>query len=295
MSKKKTTEEFIADAKATHGDKYDYSEVVYTTNKARVCICCSEHGEFWQFAGNHIKGAGCPRCDVSVKGTTESFISKACIVHGDKYDYSLVSYTTSKDKVTIICPEHGAFQQIPGNHLFGAECKECGKLAAKAKKLDKASATIVSRFIEVHGDRYDYSKVEYVKRRDKVRIVCPIHGEFWQRPGAHLYGTGCPSCSKSGFDSKKPGTLYYLKVKDNDIWKIGITNLTVEARFPKKDLAKLDVIWTKTYENGQDCYDEEQRILQNFKQLQYRGSDILTSGNTELFTEDISPYLQLLS
>lgn len=47
---------------------------------------------------------------------------------------------------------------------------------------------------EVHGDKYDYSKVEYINTKTKVCIGCSIHGEFWQRPHDHLKGVGCPKC-----------------------------------------------------------------------------------------------------
>ena len=48
----------------------------------------------------------------------------------------------------------------------------------------------------VHGDKYDYSKVEYVTNRTKVCIVCPEHGEFLQRPSDHINGHECPQCGK---------------------------------------------------------------------------------------------------
>ena len=48
---------------------------------------------------------------------------------------------------------------------------------------------------EVHGNKYDYSKVNYVNSSTKVCIICPEHGEFWQTPNSHLNGSGCPECS----------------------------------------------------------------------------------------------------
>lgn len=48
---------------------------------------------------------------------------------------------------------------------------------------------------KVHGDKYDYSKVEYVGSKIKVCIICPKHGEFWQTPSHHFEGKGCPKCS----------------------------------------------------------------------------------------------------
>ena len=48
----------------------------------------------------------------------------------------------------------------------------------------------------VHGDKYDYSHVKYVDYRSKVCIICPEHGEFWQRPDTHLKGHECSECGK---------------------------------------------------------------------------------------------------
>ena len=62
---------------------------------------------------------------MSQKLTTEEFIKKAREVHGDKYDYSKVEYVNSKEKVTIICPEHGEFMQVPSMHLRGHGCAKC--------------------------------------------------------------------------------------------------------------------------------------------------------------------------
>ncbi len=60
---------------------------------------------------------------------------------------------------------------------------------------------------EIHGDKYDYSKVEYTSTNDKVCIICPEHGEFWQRPHNHLKGQGCPKCS----GKFKTDTEYFIE------------------------------------------------------------------------------------
>ena len=195
MPKKKTKEEFIKEATEKHKGKYDYSNVVYVNNKTKVCIICPnpEHGEFWQTPGNHTQGRGCPRCANEANGerchsSKEEFIKKAHEEHGDKYDYSKVDYVNNKTKVCIICPEHGEFWQTPNGHLNGKGCPKCGGTALMTKEEWIASAR------NVHGDKYDYSKVEYVNARKKVCIICPEHGEFWQTPGNHTKGKGCPKC-----------------------------------------------------------------------------------------------------
>ncbi len=196
--KKKTTEQFIEEARKIHGDKYDYSKVEYIDSATSICIICPEHGEFWQIPNNHLRGRGCPKCGeltrISKKiSNSEEFIQKAKKVHGDKYDYSKVEYVDNVTNVCIICPEHGEFFQRPNNHLNGCGCPECGKIKISTKNtFDKN--TFIQKAKKVHGDKYDYSKVEYINSNTKVCIICPEHGEFWQNPASHLRGNGCPKC-----------------------------------------------------------------------------------------------------
>ena len=189
-----TTEEFIERAKEVHGDKYDYSKTVYTKSTEKVCIIRPEHGEFWMQASRHIQGACCPKCWRSnANMTTNEFITKSKGIHNDKYDYSKVKYKDTKTPVSIICPIHGEFIQSPSLHLKGCGCKKCSsQRSASLRKLNIEN--FIERAKEIHGDKYDYSKVEYVNNQTKVCIICPEHGEFWQKPSKHLSGQGCKKC-----------------------------------------------------------------------------------------------------
>lgn len=137
-----TLEEFITEAKKVHGNKYDYSKVVYINANTKVCIICPIHGEFWQRPADHLNGVGCKKCGDSRKGlyqigNTEKFIEDARKVHGDKYDYSKVKYINNRSKVYIICPIHGEFKQMPHLHLHGHGCPTCNssKLELQIKSL----------------------------------------------------------------------------------------------------------------------------------------------------------------
>lgn len=124
---------------------------------------------------------------------TTEFIRKARTVHLDKYDYSNSEYIGTHGKVEIICPEHGAFFQTATNHLSGKGCKQCGR--NKTAKQQRSNTTdFIEKAKSVHGDQYDYSKVDYVKNDLKVIIGCPLHGEFEQTPSSHLSGKGCMHC-----------------------------------------------------------------------------------------------------
>jgi len=191
---KLTTEEFINRAREVHGDKYDYSKTKYVNSGTDVIIRCPKHGEFLQKPHVHLRG-GCPKCGIDKLGnlkrlTTEEFIKRAREVHGDKYDYSEVDYKNKDEKVCIICPEHGKFLQRPSSHWNGLGCRKCAFPNA-----NMTTEEFVEKSKLIHGDKYDYSKVEYVNTKTEVCIICPKHGEFWQKPENHLSGNGCPNCN----------------------------------------------------------------------------------------------------
>lgn len=120
-------DEFIQRAREIHGDLFSYSEVEYINANTRVKIWCKNCGEyFMQKPQFHLYGQGCIRCvNKAQTGTTESFISKATLKHGLKYDYSKVEYIKTSEKVNIICPEHGIFSQRAACHLRGSGCPSC--------------------------------------------------------------------------------------------------------------------------------------------------------------------------
>lgn len=125
--------------------------------------------------------------------TTEEFINKAILIHGVKYNYSLVDYIDTRSKIVIICNEHGEFMQKPNDHLNGCGCNSCGLKTIK-DKFKSNNSNFISKAKEIHGDKYDYSKVNYVNAHVKVKIICPEHGEFEQKPNNHLNGKGCSRC-----------------------------------------------------------------------------------------------------
>ena len=141
------------------------------------------------------------------QSNTEEFIRKAKKIHGDKYDYSKVEYKNNSTKVCIICPEHGKFWQRPNDHISKkAGCPQCKgtHLYTKEEFIEKAN--------KIHNNYYDYSLVKYINNKTHIKIICPIHGEFEQRPDKHLRGQGCPKCKKSHGE-----TLIEKYLLENDI------------------------------------------------------------------------------
>ena len=128
------------------------------------------------------------------KLTTEIFIQRAIKIHGNTYDYSKVNYINSKISVIIICPIHGEFSIIPNNHLSSKRgCQECS-FEIKKFNLSKTQEQFIQDAIEIHGLKYDYSKVKYNGAFTKVIIICPIHGSFIITPHNHLHKRGCKEC-----------------------------------------------------------------------------------------------------
>lgn len=222
--KRYTNEQFIYLCKKKHGDKYNYAKVNYVKSNEDVTLTCKKHGDFTVkgLAALNYNGILCQKCreeerakiaiekkeayearekekeikrNEILKKTKEYFFAKSKSVHNGFYDYSKTEFTNYKDKVCITCPTHGDFWQLPSNHMNGHGCPMCGKIKV-ADKLKHTREVFIENARKVHGDKYDYSKVEYINNSTKVCIICPKHGEFWQTPGMHFNEhQGCPNCS----------------------------------------------------------------------------------------------------
>jgi hypothetical protein len=194
MTKKKTTEEFIEQSIKKHGNKYNYSKVIYKNAFSKIIITCNIHGDFEQTPDSHLSGKGCHICGGSKKLTTEQFIEKSIKIHGDKYNYSFVKYINTNTKVIIICLIHDKFEQTPEKHLQGNGCPKCG-IDNTAEKKRKSNEQFIIDANKIHGNKYNYSLVEYLNSHAKVIIICSIHDKFEQTPNSHIRGAGCPECS----------------------------------------------------------------------------------------------------
>ena len=201
MVKKSTKEEFVKKARAVHGDKYIYDDFEYTNAITKGKIICPKHGEFWQSANTHLKGHGCIKCSKENfkkvdKLTFEIFEERAKSIHNGKYSYVTRELSSNKDKVNIICPIHGEFEQMASLHLMGQGCPTCGN-AEKRCKMSNGILHFISKANEIHEGIYSYRNIiEYKNNKTKVPIECPKHGIFWQTPFDHVIGRkGCPKCA----------------------------------------------------------------------------------------------------
>lgn len=211
MPKKFTNEEYIK----IFNESYPTLELLseYNGDKQYITVRCKIHDYIFNTKPNWLKqGQGCQKCYNDRRGnssrrTTESFIENAKKIHGDKYDYSKVNYVNASTKVCIICPIHGEFWQRPDKHLSLKQgCPRCGSILNGIKKRLGVNE-FVRRAQKVHGDKYGYSKVEYINCETKVCVICPQHGEFWQTPYCHLNGHGCPTCNESHLEKAMKNVL----------------------------------------------------------------------------------------
>lgn len=184
--------------------------------------------------------------------TTEDYIEKATEVHGNRYDYSDTVYKTSREKITIKCYTHGKWECNPRDHLNGNGCPTCWK-TNRSDIRTKSTEQFITEANIVHNNKYKYPNTIYKRTNIKVKIECPIHGEFEQSPNMHLsHKNGCPECkrdtlkanggtgwSRSDFIERcknKLATFYIIQCTGNNetFYKLGITANTVKRRYDSK-------------------------------------------------------------
>lgn len=198
--------EFAKKANEVHNGKYVYHEEHFTKMSSKTIITCPIHGDFEQLPVNHIYARqGCPKCaDGHKKGrykySKEEIIEICKKVHGDKYIYDDIIFQGMKSKIlNIKCPKHGYFDQIAYDHIRGFGCEKC-----KFEKQIMPKEEFIEKANKIHNRKYTYDKekIVYVNNNVKIPILCPIHGEFWQRPANHLLGIGCPFCQTSKLEKE---------------------------------------------------------------------------------------------
>jgi len=149
------TKKFISKYEPIYGNKYDYSNVIYTRSDEKVELICKKHGKFLIRASHHMEGKGCKKCSYESLSknntqTIDEFINLSRKIHGNFYDYSEVKYINNKTKVKIICPDHGHFDQTPHSHKYGYGCPECNITTGERK---------VSVALQNLNIKYEFQKI----------------------------------------------------------------------------------------------------------------------------------------
>ena len=195
--------------------RYDFSKALYTGALQRIQdIICPDHGVFSQYAAQFRKGRGCPKCGAVQRVKTSrtpaaEYFAKVAEIHADKYDYSGSVFTKMNAKIDVRCPQHGVFSISANHHYYRKQgCGQCETEAKRERivqyrhlsaqsKIDNTATTFFDRCRETHDGRYTYPAQEYRGAKEKIRVVCPVHGEFQQAAWAHLSGKGCFACGAS--------------------------------------------------------------------------------------------------
>jgi hypothetical protein len=146
---------------------------------------------------------------MSRKTTIDEFIKLSKIVHGDKYDYSLITFFPGmREKIPIVCPLHGIFYQMSHKHCRTKQ--GCPKCANSGVYFGVEEFKIRSN--KIHGNIYDYSLISHFDNtHQKIPIICSKHGVFYQKVYVHLQGHGCPNCRMSIGEAK---IANFLKVNN---------------------------------------------------------------------------------
>lgn len=187
-----------------HGDKYTYEHLHYGTAKEKMKVTCPNHGIFEVTSSNLISnGRGCPRCSGNKKSNTEEFITKAKSIHGnDTYDYSLVKYVRSADKVTIVCKTHGPWDQTANSHIMGNGCPRCfnDNVRGKSRALEES---VVFEEILAANPNILLDRAKYKTSNDKMVVGCSVHGYWEAYPSNLLRGHGCLKCAGKALKTTK--------------------------------------------------------------------------------------------
>lgn len=270
---------FAQKAILKHGNLYDYSNVSLKSNHESVKIICKKHGEFTQRATNHLQGRGCRKCSAEKvsavhRGSFDDFVKRAVAVHGEIYSYPTQFIKNLDNKVKIICPTHGEFEQIGHSHLNGKICIKC------ANRENLTTNGFILKAKKVHGDVYDYQLVQYINSQCSVKINCPIHGIFEQAANHHLEGHGCKQCSLQNTHRrtiyeqvcKGNSNLYIIKCSNDqeEFYKIGISKHRLGKRFNPSNMPyKFDEIAFLSDSAGiiWDLEKTLQRLCKNYKYL----------------------------
>lgn len=256
LTQERNIEQFVE----KHGDRYDYSLVDYLGSQAKVIVICKDHGKFSITPKNHKQGQGCAQCWVEDNTRSqEQVIKDFRLVHGDGYDYSLVEYANTRTKVTVICKDHGKFEITPANHKRGVGCIQC-KWDTQSKSMVLTQEQVIKDFVKTHGNRYDYSLVEYANSYTKVTVVCKDHSKFEITPNNHKQGQGCPRCKwdtqnlrvliSNPEQYQTPRQVYFVNFhyKESGLRfsKVGVCTNGLEVRYPKCNLGKDGIEITKS-------------------------------------------------
>ena len=207
MGKRLTLQDVINKFKNIHGTTYDYSLVDYQGDSKKVKIICKIHGMFEQQPSCHLRQKqGCPKCGREKVNNyirtrligNDEFIKRIEKIFGKNiFDYSKLEYKGAHKDVTLICKRcNNNETKDPQSFYGGYGCLKCQGNVVGKRLL--TTEEFIIRAKKIHGNKYDYNKVIYTGISNKIEIICPKHGSFFQEPNSHInMECNCPECNVS--------------------------------------------------------------------------------------------------
>lgn len=216
--------------KKIFGNKYKIGKTKILNFRNTIIVECPIHGKFDSTPARLLQGKGCRLCGIINRThNNDIFINKAIKIHGMRYDYSLVKYISSREKVKIGCPEHGFFEQRAEAHIRGQGCDKCRALNSR-----NSYESFIDKANMIHDFKYTYSKESYSVIDKKMDIFCPIHGLFQQRPAYHINrAQGCPECISSKGENVIRDFLIKNKIEYKREYKIPGYSYRYDFYLPK--------------------------------------------------------------
>jgi len=263
---KYSSEQFIQVVKTKHPEiSYDFTKFEYKGSLIKSEIICKKHGSFWMNPNNLLSGQQCASCQKE-KSTLEKrkqeFFDKIKSIYQGTLDFSQFDYLNADTKGKVICSKHGDLWIRPRHLILNhTKCKKCvieEKKNLKIKQVElkkqnqkkriphnlKSEQEWLEIFNKIHNNKYKYIDLDIINRKSIIKIICPVHGIFFQKVENHIRTIGCPNCGKINNYSKsqwvergknKEGIFYVIKCfnKNEEFYKIGITFKTVKQRYYK--------------------------------------------------------------
>ena len=203
MPRKYTQEEFEEKVKKIHGDKIDLSRFIYRNSSTKGLCRCNICGNEWYVRPySLIAGHGCRRC-YDKKNREQRTMPIEEInrrIHEKNNTVTIIGeYVDTKTKCLVRCDRcQNEWRTLPSDLCRGHGCPECNNSWSERRKTAK-------QFIEEMNVLYNGEYVylldsNIVRNRDKIRYICPKHGEIEQLVATHMKGNGCPHCMESGLE-----------------------------------------------------------------------------------------------
>jgi len=288
---------FINRVNAKYGEgKYSFDKMTYINAHTKVELFCANGNHYFTIAPMHMvskSSKGCNICQKNTPYSTEEFVAKISKMHPTLTFEKTVYKKQREGNVIVTChadPDNVHDWEVAAQTLLKGNIS-CGICTGRKRRTKNQ---FISEAKKIHGNKYDYSKVDYANSETYVTITCPDDGDFRQQPKAHISGRGCPKCGKYGYQPSKPGYFYVQKLVSADkvLYKYGITGdmdrrITEQSR---NSVFKHTILVERYFEDGKKPLVLE-KFLKTYIESGIATPDELQSGFTETFDEK---YLSLV-